>query len=43
MTGLAESLKRLIPGQKNKIKCQLCGKTFSAREEFDNHMKMVHK
>ena len=43
MTGLAESLKRLIPRQKNKDKCQLCGKTFSTKAELDNHLKTVHK
>lgn len=31
MGGIAESLKRLIYGNKNKIKCQLCDRTFATR------------
>ena len=47
MGNIAESLKRLIFGNKNKnkneMKCQLCDRTFATKEDLDNHTTTAHK
>ena len=45
MGNIAESLKRLIFGNKNKneMKCQLCDRTFATKEDLDNHITTAHK
>ena len=40
--GFIESIKHLFV-KRNDLKCPLCSKIFSTSDEFDNHMKSVHK
>ena len=43
MGGILESLKRFFLKPQPILKCYLCGRTLGTGEEFDNHLRTVHR
>ena len=43
MGGILEFLKRFFLKSEPILKCYLCGRTLGNGEEFDNHLRTVHR
>ena len=43
MGGMLEFLKRFFLKPEPILKCYLCGRTLGTGEEFDNHLRTVHR